>query len=524
MAIPEEAYKALEDVVGSEYITQDPVIAQAYFGRLGHGKDLGVDAIMNMPPACVVLPRTTKEVQSIVKVANRYKTTYVPASSFWISHCGVKRPNSILIDLKRMNDLEIDDKNMFAVVGSGVIYSQLQQEAMNRGLYTTVPGGGAQVSVVANHINWALSPLNYRNGVGGRRIMAAEWVLPDGEIVKLGSLSLQDDPFWGEGLGPDLRGIIRGWIGWFGGLGVVTKLSVKLFPFQPERLEPIGITPNTALKFPEKRMKWFNFRMPSREALLEVMYEIGKAEIAAAATKVPILWRYIAKANNKEEFWEGFGSQEAKDQTNAWHICRVLLIGYTSEEQLEYEERILMDIMDEYGGKLGRTRQSDESWIKNADSAGMWLMTGAYSSVQVCVDTLDCAVKGGAAFAEAKKGYTPPLMEDYGEPGWFQVSELGHMGYIEFLNYWDPKEEDLIKKEEWVYITVAKEDIRLGLFNAFNIYASPMNLTGKAFGPNSNLWFEKVKHAFDPATLSNTPVPWDVDEFVEKVDYIKKDW
>jgi len=524
MGIPQEAYKAIEDIVGPEYITDDPVIARAYLGRLGHGKDTGIDLQMNLPPACVVLPRTTQEVQAIIKVAYRYKVNYVPASTFWISHCAAKRPNSILLDLKRMNDLEIDEENMYAVVGPGVIYSQLQEEAMKRGLYTTVPGGGAQVSVLANHINWGLSPLNYRNGIPGRRLMAAEWVLPNGELVKLGSLSLQNDPFHGEGPGPDLRGALRGWIGWFGAMGVVTKLSVKLFPFQTERLEPVGISPHTALQFPTNRMRWYNYRVPSREALVDVMYEIGKAEISAAVTKVPIQWRYIAKATCKEEFWEGYDSDEARSQIGNTHICRVLLVGYTSEEQLEYEERVLTDIMEAYGGKLGRTRQSDESWIKNADSAGMWWMTGAYTSVQVTVDTLDCGVKGGEAFAEAKKDYTPPLMDDYGEPGWFQVSELGHMGYLEFLNYWDPDDEDLEKKDIWVYITVPKLDIEFGLFNGFNIYTSPMNMTGKAFGPNCKDWFEKLKQTYDPARISNIPVPWDVDEFVEQVDFIKKDW
>jgi FAD/FMN-containing dehydrogenase len=143
MGIPKEAYRAIEDIVGSEYISDDPVIAQAYLGRLGHGKDTWIDLHMNLPPACVVLPRTTEEVQGIIKVAYRYKVNFVPASTFWISHCAAKRPNTLLLDLKRMNDLEIDEENMYAVVGPGVIYSQLQEEAMKRGLYTTVPGGGA---------------------------------------------------------------------------------------------------------------------------------------------------------------------------------------------------------------------------------------------------------------------------------------------------------------------------------------------------------------------------------------------
>ena len=526
MGIPQEAYQAIEDIVGSQYVTDDQVIAQAYVGRLGHGKDTGIDLDMNVPPAVIVLPRTTKEVQGILKIAHRYKINYVPASSFWISHCAPKKPDSILLDLKRMNDLTIDEENMCAICEPGVIFSQLQEEAIKRGMYTTTPGGGSQVSVVANHINWGLSPLNYRNGVPGRRVLAAEWVLPDGELLKTGSLSMQDDPFWGEGPGPDLRGLLRGWIGWFGAMGVVTKLAVKLLPFHDEGLTPVGITPHTTLQFPEKkRIRWYNWSLPKRDDLVECMYDIGKAEIGAALTKVPIQWRYIAKAGCREDFWEGWNTQEARDSLGNMHICRVMLVGYTSEEQLEYEERVLTDIMESYGGKLGRTRQSDNSWIKNADSATMWMMTGAYTSVQVTVDTLDCGVKGGEGLAREKPAFTPPLMDDYGEPGWFQVSELGHMGYIEFLQYWDPNpdQENLYKKDEWNYIKVPTLDAEWGMFNAFNIYASPMNLTGKAYGPECRKWFEKVKAEFDPDKLSNNPIPWDVDKYVDQVDWVNKE-
>ena len=77
MGIPQEAYQAIEDIVGSQYVTDDQVIAQAYVGRLGHGKDTGIDLDMNVPPAVIALPRTTKEVQGILKIASRYKINYV---------------------------------------------------------------------------------------------------------------------------------------------------------------------------------------------------------------------------------------------------------------------------------------------------------------------------------------------------------------------------------------------------------------------------------------------------------------
>ena len=76
-----------------------------------------------------------------------------------------------------------------------------------------VGGGGAQTSAVANLLNdgWSPSELSYPV-FPGRRILGMEIVMPDGEIVKMGSLANGDDPSGGEGIGPDLRGIMRGYI------------------------------------------------------------------------------------------------------------------------------------------------------------------------------------------------------------------------------------------------------------------------------------------------------------------------
>ncbi len=252
MAISKEAFNALEAVVGDKYISDDPAICEGYRSgpggyesglRLRKGND---DDTRRRDPA-----RNTEEVQRIVKICNRYKVPYVPYSTGFYgprSHCHVE--NELLIDLKRLNDFEIDEKHLYAVVGTGVIYSPFQQEAFNHGGYGIIGGGGAQASVIANLIGDGWSPLSHRVGLPHRRILGTELVLPDGEIVKMGSLAVGDDPFWGDGPGPDLRGLLRGFTGLRGCLGIVTKMAVKLLPFQPEKLEPTGIAPNTALALP----------------------------------------------------------------------------------------------------------------------------------------------------------------------------------------------------------------------------------------------------------------------------------
>jgi hypothetical protein len=522
MAISREAYKALKTIVGADYISDDPVVCEGYrAGPGGYECGLGYERVMTKLPACVVMPRTTEEVQKIVKACNRYKVPYVPYSTGWYgarSHCHVA--DELLIDMKRMTDFEIDEKHLCAFVGTGVIYSQLQEEAMKRGMYIIVGGGGSQVSAIANMIGDGWSPLSYRIGLPHRRILGTELVLPDGELVRMGSLALQDDPFWGDGLGPDLRGLLRGFTGHRGFLGIVTKMAIKLLPFQPERLVPSGISPHTTLQLPEKRVKWINFTMPSKDAMRRAMFEMAKAEIGGG---VPIFWRAIARANSKEEFWE-LWSKENEETISGFHLLRVLLIGFASEKQMEYEERVLTDIITELGGEARRTRPTDESWFKNADSAGMWLMCGGYVSVDYVIETLEHAIPHGENYAKLKRNFTPPLMPDYGDPGWFQSFELGHQGYSEFLVYWDPDENT--DGVDHFYLETSKENIRKRFYTSLLGSHQPLYLTGPAYGPNYHKWLLAVKDEFDPNFLCHPPVPLAHDQFVERAEWMKpmKDW
>jgi len=525
MAISKEAYRVLEAIVGEDYISSDPVVCEGYrSGPAGYEAGLGYERVMTKVPGCVIMPLTTEEVQKIVKVCNRYKIPYVPYSTGWYgprSHCHVE--DELLIDLKRMDDFEIDERHLYALVGSGVIYSQLQEEAMRRGCYIIVGGGGAQCSAIANMLGDGWSPLSYRIGLPHRRILGTELVLPDGELVKLGSLAVGDDPFWGDGFGPDLRGLLRGFTGLRGCLGIVTRMAIKLLPFQPEKLEPTGISPNTTLQLPPKRVKWINFTMPSKEAMKKAMFEMARAEIGAGVTKVPIFWRAIAKASCKEEYWD-IWSKENEETISSFHLLRVLLVGFGSEEQLEYEERVLNEIITELGGEARRTRPTDESWFKNADSAGMWLMCGGYVSVDYVIETLEHAIPHGENYAELKRKFTPPLMPDYGDPGWFQSFELGHQGYSEFLVYWDPDVNT--DGVDHFYLETSKENIRKRFYTSLLGPHQPLYLTGPAYGPNYHKWLLKIKDEFDPSFLSHPPVPLAHDHFVERAEWMRpmKDW
>ncbi|MDH5696518.1 MAG: FAD-binding oxidoreductase, partial [Dehalococcoidia bacterium] len=75
-----EAYAALEDVVGPDYISQEPAILDGYCFCFGN--ELLFDGDKFSPrPSAVVLPASTEEIQAVVKVCNIYRVQFKPFST-----------------------------------------------------------------------------------------------------------------------------------------------------------------------------------------------------------------------------------------------------------------------------------------------------------------------------------------------------------------------------------------------------------------------------------------------------------
>ncbi len=501
MRFSKEAYRALESIVGSGYISDDPAVCEAY-SRGGYGK--GLYDVGKMRPACVVLPDSTEKVQAIVRLANRYKFPYIPFSTFYIAFCAPLKPNTVMIDLKRMDRIEIDEDNMYAIVEPYVTIAQLQTEAFKKGLYTMIPLCGSQVSALANHSGQGMGQLGQRTGYANRRLLAAEWVLPNGEILRIGSASSpKSEYFWGEGPGPDLRGLLRGYFGNFGGLGIITKMAVKLFslPFRGAP-EPWGITPSTGFTFPTDRFSAYNLVFDSAEKAIEAMYEIGKAEIAAACLKTPRMWRYMAKASSREHFREiWLKDQETIKQANL-HYVRVILVGFTSKKQLEYEEKVLEDIVSEIGGTMHpASKYAINECFKAAHSADAFNLTGSFFSQKFNFDSLDHSLQILKNSDDLKKKYIPfPFIDDIGEDTCFYIVsyDFGHFGYAEMVSFY--AEEDAKAASEFERECV-KDDINKRAYPG----AEWPNLRGLS-GPHLQNYHEllkRIRKVFDPNGLSN---------------------
>jgi len=131
MALKEE----LASIVSSECIFDDPETLDTY------SKDMSF--VKPMKPRVVVRPKSTDEVQAIVKWANQTATPLVPVSSGPPRFHGdtvPSVPGAVMVDLSGMKRIiRIDRRNRIVYIEPGVTYTQLKPELAKEGLKFPLP-------------------------------------------------------------------------------------------------------------------------------------------------------------------------------------------------------------------------------------------------------------------------------------------------------------------------------------------------------------------------------------------------
>jgi len=174
----------------------------------------------------VCFPQTTEEVQAVVKAAVAHDSPFV-ARGAGTGLAGGATPlgDALVIVLTKMNRvLSVDIDNRFAWVEPGVLNLDLSRAVSAHGLhFAPDPSSQQSCSIGGNVANNSGGPHCLSDGVTSAHILALEVVLPDGEIVVLGSEG-------GEVDGYDLRGAF---VGSEGMCGIATKICVRLTQNSP---------------------------------------------------------------------------------------------------------------------------------------------------------------------------------------------------------------------------------------------------------------------------------------------------
>jgi glycolate oxidase len=172
-------------------------------------------------PNLVVFPDSTEGVSRIVKLAAIQHLPIVGrGAGTGLSGGALARTGGVMLVFARMNRiLELDVENQRAVVQPGVVNYELTRAAEPHGLYFAPdPSSWKSCTIGGNVAENAGGPHTLAYGVTTNHVTALELVLPDGEIVRVGSKH-------GDAPGYDLTGLF---VGSEGTLALVTEITVKL--------------------------------------------------------------------------------------------------------------------------------------------------------------------------------------------------------------------------------------------------------------------------------------------------------
>jgi glycolate oxidase len=181
-------------------------------------------AALRHRPQCVVFPKTAEEIAGVLRIARTSRRAVVTrGSGTGLSGGSVASKDSIVLCLAQMDHvIELDEKNLTILVEAGVVTQKVAElvDAVDL-LYPPDPGS-MKISTIGGNVaenSGGLRGLKY--GVTRDYVMGLEVVLPDGQIVWLGSKCVKDVA------GYSMKDVF---IGSEGTLGIITKVLLKLVP------------------------------------------------------------------------------------------------------------------------------------------------------------------------------------------------------------------------------------------------------------------------------------------------------
>ena len=221
MGLAPEVIRELRRAVGREHV-------------IASGNDLRIferDAsIEGAAPDAVVLPATTAEVSSVIKLAAKHRIPVVPrGAGTGLSGGAVTIRGGIALQVTRMRRiLEIDPVAQTALVEPGVVNQELSlAAAAHRLFYAPDPSSQKACTIGGNAAENSGGPHCLYYGVTTNHVLGMEVVLADGSVHWVSG----DAP---DRVGLDLCGVL---VGSEGTLCAITKIKVRLLRTPPRSEE-----------------------------------------------------------------------------------------------------------------------------------------------------------------------------------------------------------------------------------------------------------------------------------------------
>lgn len=323
--INSEIFKNLSDIVGEDRVSESNI------DRLLYSHDLAplpkeLSLVFKTVPDIVVKPRNAEDVSKIMKYANKQNIPITPRGGASWSFGGVVPAfGGIVLDMGSMQEiLEINKENLYVTVEPGVNWKNLLDTLQNKELIIGAYPSSALGATVGGWVNTGgVGVGSYKYGGIDRLIRSLEVVLSDGTILNVGCKNVLNNSS-----GYNLTDLF---VGSEGTLGVVTKITLKIFP-TPEEIRP------TTFVFP-------------------TLEEGGKAMLALTRTEVTPYHISFLDGIHYDLLRE-----LDKNTPKVGAVVNVILSGNSSI--IDIHEKIVGNIMTGHGGKKTNKEYAEHEWTE----------------------------------------------------------------------------------------------------------------------------------------------------------------
>ena len=371
-------YDKLKSIVGSENVTNREMILAAYMGTTTASQAVGRDTaatyrretVEEKKPGFVVRAGSTEEIQGVMRLANEYKIAVIPVAAFTSTYYETTpEAGCIMLDMRRMKGIEIDEDYMTVTFEPGVTWAQAYRELAMKGYWVSAQASPASLQILGAtsqagmHLPMNKHAINCSTYYSDLTI-GMEIVLPTGELLVTGSATLPGvKPQSHRAYGPALGHVF---LGAQGTLGIVVKHTLPLWRIPEAHVFIQG-----------------NFKAENFKGLANAMYKIMDDQNEGISWAERIWAIYAGDGTGKYGEWEFY----------------VQIFG--SKELVDFLRKFSEKIIREEGGKIiTPTRALEPETDYSPQLYEEWIYWRGRSNaiVQRPADIATCSIGGTATF------------------------------------------------------------------------------------------------------------------------------